>query len=459
MNIQYKSSVPNGARTIHFYIKDTEKKFDTKTAHYLNYKVEENHTRREFVTLVRSVVARAKQHKLEKVAIDLSQIKNLKVKDVTAEDLIYLLVSNLILAQYRYDAYKSEKKSNIKSVTLVGKLSASEKKAAKKAETVTRAMNLARDLSNAPGGDMTPSILAKSAKNMFKDIKSVSVKVLEESDATKLKMGLFLAVGQGSLEKSKLIICEYKGGSKGKKPIVIIGKGITFDTGGLNLKPGTSMDEMAMDMTGGAVALASLKAMAELGIKKNVVVIVPAVENAISGSAYRPSDIITSMSGTTVQIGNTDAEGRLVLADSITYAKRYKPAYMFDLATLTGAAVVALGEKATAVMTNDRELEDKARALGEKVGDHVWPLPLWQEYEADLENPYADISNIGKTRWGGAITAGTFLHHFVKKDHEGVKWMHFDIAPRMTASDHDKLEKGATGEPVRLLVEMVQELR
>lgn len=458
MKITYTDKPKKGSRQINLYTKDSEKKTDTKTKLFVNFKIEEEYTRRGYITLIRSLVQRAKAHKLEHVCLAFADIKKINAVDVTNEDKAELLTSNLIIGQYRFDKFFSEKKPNIKTFQIVGKMKASEKKSAKEGALIANSVNHARDLANAPGGSMTPAVLASEARKMFKGMKKVRVKVLEEKDAKKLKMNLFLAVGQGSVEKSKFIIVEYKGGSPTTRPIALVGKGITFDTGGLNLKPGKSMDEMAMDMTGGATALCALQALAKLGVKKNIIAIVPAVENAISGSAFRPGDIIKSMSGKTVQIGNTDAEGRLVLADSITYAKRYDPKVLIDIATLTGASLVAVGDKASVVMTKNRDLENTLRDLGEKTGDYVWPLPTWEEFEADIKAPYADLLNIGKTRWGGAITAGMFLAEFAK-DLKKTDWVHLDIAPRMESSGHDCLEKGATGEPVRLLVEFVKQYR
>jgi len=363
MKISYTDKPKKGFRQINLYTKDSEKKSDTKTNLYLNYKIKKEYTRRTYITLIRTIMERAKAHSLEHVCISFADIAKLQVADTTIEDKAHLLVSNMLIGQYRYDKFMSKKKPNVKEVQVVGKLKASVKKAAKEAETIV-----------------------------------------------------------------------------------------------LNLKPGKSMDEMAMDMTGGATALSALHALVKLGVKKNIIAIVPAVENAISGASYRPGDIIKSMSGKTVQIGNTDAEGRLVLADSITYAKRYDPKVLVDIATLTGASLVAVGDKASVVMTKSRDLEDTFRTLGEKTGDYVWPLPTWEEFEADIKAPFADLLNIGKTRYGGCITAGMFLAEFAK-DLKKTDWVHLDIAPRMESSGHDHLEKGATGEPVRLLVEFVRNYR
>jgi len=458
MKITYSEKPKKGFRQVNLYQKDSEKKADNASHLYLNFKIEQEYTRRGYITLIRTIVQRAKSHQLKKVCIAFADLKKIDVADTTTAEKAHLLTSNLVIGQYRFDKFFSEKKPNIKEFQIVGRLPAADKKAAKEGEVIARSVNHARALADTPGGRMTPTVLASEAKKMFKGMKNVKVKVLEEADCKKLKMNLFMAVGQGSVEKSKFIIVEYKGGSKTARPIALVGKGITFDTGGLNLKPGKSMDEMAMDMTGGATALSALQALVKLGVKKNIIAIVPAVENAISGASYRPGDIIKSMSGKTVQIGNTDAEGRLVLADSITYAKRFNPKVMVDIATLTGASLVAVGDKASVVMTKNRDLEDAFRTLGEKTGDYVWPLPTWSEFEADIKAPFADLLNIGKTRYGGCITAGMFLAEFAK-DLKKTDWVHLDIAPRMESSGHDHLEKGATGEPVRLLVEFVKQYR
>lgn len=455
MKISYTEKPAKGVRQINLYAKDAEKKDDTKTNLYLNYKLPKKLTRRSYISLVRQIVERVKSHKLEKVSISFTQVKDLNIENVSSEDLAKLLTENLLIGQYRYDRFMSEKKPNIKQLHIVGKLSTKEKRSAKDGEIIARSVNQARDLANAPGGSMTPAILANEAKKMFKGKKNVKIKVLEEADCKKLKMNLFLAVGQGSVEKSKFIIIEYKGGSKTAKPTMLVGKGVTFDTGGLNLKPTGSMEDMAMDMTGGATALSALQALVDLGVKKNIIVIVPAVENAISGSAFRPGDIIKSMSGRTVQIGNTDAEGRLVLADAITYAKRFEPKVLIDIATLTGASLIAVGVKASVVMTKNRKIEDTIREMGEQTGDYMWPLPTWEEFEADIKAPFADLMNTGKNRWGGCITAGMFLAEFAK-DLKKTDWVHLDIAPRMESAEGDYLEKGATGEPVRLLVEFIK---
>ena len=308
-----------------------------------------------------------------------------------------------------------------------------------------------------------PADLLSETKKKLKGLKNVSIKVVEEAEAKKLGMGLYLAVGQGSENKSKLIVVKYSGAGKNQKPTVLVGKGICYDTGGLSLKPAKSMLGMEMDMTGGATVIATISAIAKLGLKKNVVAVVPAVENAISAKSYRPGDILTAMDKTTVEVGNTDAEGRLVLADAITYSlKKLKPETIIDVATLTGAALVAVGQRSSVVMSNSEKLQNSLVDLGEKTGDLVWPLPAWDEYYEDIKGKFADIMNIGKTSpFGGTVTAGMFLKHFaenkIKENKKtDVNWAHIDIAPRMESIESDNLEVGATGEPVSLLVEYIK---
>src|SRR3990167_3735016 len=266
---------------------------------------------------------------------------------------------------------------------------------------------------------MTPKKLAEAAKKAVKGTK-IKVKVLGRKEMRKLGMGAVLGIAQGSMEEPKFIIMEYsRGQTSGKfqrsdlrKPVVLIGKGLTFDTGGLQVKPGDSMYEMHMDMSGGAAVIHAVVLAAKLGVKKNVVGLVPAVENMPSGSSYHPGDVLRSMSGKTIEVLNTDAEGRVILADALTYASSYKPRLIVDIATLTGAALVALGQHASAFMTKDPNLIPLFMELGEESGDYVWPLPLWDEYEEYIKGTFGDVSNLpssGNTRYGGTINGGMFL--------------------------------------------------
>lgn len=441
-------------RQINFYKKNVDKKLDSKKDKFLNINIEEGLNTRKFISLIRGSVMRAKTHKQELISFDYTQIKNLEVDNMSDEDKAKIFTENIILAEYKFDKFKTQKSNRIKEV-LIFNTNKKENEKILEGMILGENINISRDLSNTSGIDMTPSILASKSKEVLKGSKT-KIKILEEKDAKKLNMGLFLSVGKGSQEPSKFIEITYSEGKKSERPIILIGKGVTFDTGGINLKPSDGILGMNMDMTGGAVVLSTLKAVNDLKIKNNIVVLIPAVENAISGKATRPGDIIKSMSGKTVQINNTDAEGRLILADAITYSKKFNPSIIIDVATLTGAALVAVGQKATAFMTKDKDLETYVRNLGEKTGDYMWPLPLFDEFENDMQSEFADLSNLGKTKYGGSSTAGIFLYQFIKDLPKDMKWIHLDIAPRMESAEGDNLEKGATGEPVRLLVEFIR---
>lgn len=409
---------------------------------------------RTFRTLVRGIVQSAKRHKLKKIALHVEQTMFPLLNTYSEEWFISTLAENLILAEYKHTQYKSKKaKYQLEEVLICGTQSIAKKKGIERGTIVGTHANICRDIANTTGGDMTPELLAQAARKHCKHPKT-KVTVLNEKTIAKLGMGGLTGVGKGAKDAPRFIIIEYKGGKQKDAPIVFVGKGITFDTGGLQIKPGMAMYEMHMDMSGGASVIATLGAVAKLGIKKNVIGLVPAAENAVSGNAMRPGDVLTMMNGKTVEVLHTDAEGRLVLADALHYAKRYNPALVVDVATLTGAAGVAVGQHANVILTKDRKLEDELRELGEESGDYTFPLPLWDEYIQYTKGTHADISNIapGDTRYGGTINGAAFLSHFVEK----MRWVHIDMAPRMTATQSDKLAKGATGEPVRLLVKIAE---
>jgi leucyl aminopeptidase len=269
------------------------------------------------------------------------------------------------------------------------------------------------------------------------------VKVLERKDMEKLGMGTLLSVARGSAEPPKLIVLQYQGAARTEKPVVLVGKGVTFDTGGISLKPPAEMDEMKFDMCGAASVLGTLKAVAQMKLPLNLTVIVPATENMPGGAASKPGDIVTSMSGQTIEILNTDAEGRLILCDALTYAERFEPDTVIDVATLTGACVVALGNVATGLFANKDVLARELLDAGDESHDRAWHMPLWDDYQELLKSPFADMANIGG-RWGGAISAACFLSRFTKK----FEWAHLDIAGTAWKSG---AAKGATGRPVPLL--------
>ncbi|MDP9011012.1 MAG: leucyl aminopeptidase [Pseudomonadota bacterium] len=306
---------------------------------------------------------------------------------------------------------------------------------------------LARDLANLPPNVCTPTYIGNRALQLAKEFSSIKTKVLDESGIKALKMGAFLAVTQGSEEPPRLIVCEYRGGRKNVAPICLIGKGITFDSGGISLKDPPAMDEMKFDMSGGATVLGTVRAIAELKLPINVVAIVAACENMPSGTAVKPADIVTTMSGQTVEILNTDAEGRLVLCDAITYSRRYKPAAVIDVATLTGACIVALGNHISGLMSNTPELAQELESAGLRADDRAWRLPIGEEYVDQLKSNFADIANVGG-REGGACTAGSFLGKFAKD----LAWAHLDVAGTAWVSG---AQKGSTGRPVPLLVDFL----
>jgi len=310
-------------------------------------------------------------------------------------------------------------------------------------KAVAEAMNLTKHLGDLPGNICTPTFLAEQAIELSKKYASLAVKILEESDMAALGMGAFLSVSRGSRQPAKLITLEYQGGAKNAKPIVLIGKGLTFDAGGISLKPGPGMDEMKYDMCGGATVLGTLLAVAQMQLPLNIIGLIPSSENMPDGDANKPGDILTSMSGKTIEVLNTDAEGRLLLCDTLTYAERYNPDVVIDIATLTGAVGVALGRVPSGLLGNDDALCNELTAAGEIANDPVWRLPLWEEYQEQLKSNFADMANVGG-KDGGTITAACFLARFAEK----FRWAHLDIAATAWRTGPTK---GATGRPVPLL--------
>lgn len=415
----------------------------------------EKMTRRKLILLARRVVQEALAKKYAIVALDFKQFHFPKIV-ITDGELAELLAVNFLMAQFEFRDYLSKPKEGFPKLDTIVLMNADNKEiqtGIKRGIIIGEEVNRSRHIATMPGGEMTPEILARHARESVKGL-PVKISVLDEKAMEKLKMGGILGVGKGSDAKSCFIILEYFGAAdKKEKPIVLVGKGVTFDTGGLNLKPSDSILGMNMDMSGGASVIHALSAAARLKLKKNVIALIPAVENMPSGSSYRPGDVLRSMSGKTIEVQNTDAEGRIILADALTYAKRYQPSLVVDVATLTGAAMVALGERATALFTQDEKLELTFRHLGEESGDYVWPLPLWDEYDAEIKGTFGDVANVGKTRWGGAITAAVFLKQFVDNAYP---WVHLDIAPRMTTLSDEFLAKGSAGAPVRLLIKLLE---
>ena len=355
-------------------------------------------------------------------------------------------------AVYRFDELKSqpaEVRRPLRKLTLSvpqrSDLAAGEAAAAR-GLAIAHGMNLTRDLGNLPANICTPSYLAERAQELAREL-GFSCQVLDRPQLEELKMGSFLSVTNGSDEPPRFIVMEYEQAVRKQKPVVIVGKGITFDTGGISLKPGLDMDQMKFDMCGAASVLGTLRAIAELKAKVNLVGLVAACENMPSGRATKPGDIVKSMSGQTIEILNTDAEGRLILCDALSYAERYEPAAVVDIATLTGAVVISLGRVAAGVFSNNDALARALLNAGEESFDRGWQMPLWEEYHEGLNSNFADFANVAD-RAGGSITAACFLSKFTKK----YDWAHVDIAG---VAWKEGKEKGATGRPVPMLATWV----
>lgn len=404
-----------------------------------------------FRQVVDAVVAGCRGSGADSAAVCLAEL------DVSERDnawKVRSVVESFHQARYRFDQLKSEKSSDepdrLKTVTYAIKSSreqAGARQASKEAEAVAEGSALAKTLGDLPGNICTPSYLADQARKIGREHKSVRVRVRGDSEMKRLGMGALLSVARGSEEPPKLITLEYNGAKKSEKPVALVGKGVTFDSGGLSIKPSAAMDEMKYDMCGAASVLGAIKAIASLKLKINVVGIIPATENLPSGKASKPGDIFTSMSGQTVEVLNTDAEGRLILCDALTFAARFKPDAVIDIATLTGACVIALGSHASGLWSNNEGLAGALLRAGEYTGDRAWQMPLWQEYEEQLKSNFADMANVGG-REAGAITAASFLAKFTRD----YRWAHLDIAGTAWRTGKNK---GATGRPVPLLTQYV----
>ncbi len=355
-------------------------------------------------------------------------------------------------AFYRFEQLKTQKKSPSPALAEVTLAAQSEpvtlqaQAALREAAATADGVDLARTLGNLPPNICTPSYLAEEARKLARQFK-LGLEVLERRDMEKLGMGALLSVARGSHQPPKLIVLRYAGGAKKQKPLVLVGKGITFDTGGISLKPAGEMDEMKFDMSGAGSVLGALRALAGMKAAVNVIGVVPACENMPGGAATRPGDVVTTLSGQTVEILNTDAEGRLILCDALTYAERFQPEAVVDIATLTGACVIALGHVATGLFANDEKLAGELRAAGDDAWDRVWQMPLWEDYQEQLRSNFADMANIGG-RPAGSVTAACYLSRFARK----LRWAHLDVAGTAWKSGRDK---GSTGRPVPLLVRFV----
>jgi leucyl aminopeptidase len=368
------------------------------------------------------------------------------------------VTEGMVLALYRFDKFKTEEndRRDVTAITLIANNREQAKAVRQGAEIghiLGESANFARSLINHPSNEMTPTILAEQARQMAKDC-HLRCEVLDRKDIEKLGMGLLLGVAQGSEEPPKFIILEHRGGRRGQGNLVFVGKGITFDSGGISIKPAEGMERMKYDMSGGAAVIGALRAIALLKVPQNVIGLIPATENLPSGKATKPGDVHRAMNGKTAEIVNTDAEGRLILGDALAYAARYKPIACVDLATLTGACVVALGHEAIGMLGNAQgeELMDRMRQAGMRTGERVWQLPLWDEYLEHVKSDVADVKNVGMGRAAGTIAGAAFLVKFV----EGYPWVHLDIAGTAWADREQPYKpKGGTGVGVRLLTQMV----
>jgi len=379
-----------------------------------------------------------------------SYLATLDVKDRSLYQKVRTLAETTRAVAYKPDVLKSKKGPAGKPLRrLSAGVDAGDMQAARKAAAdgaaIAGGVELARALGDLPGNICTPAYLAGKARELGKSSDKLKVSVLNEAAMEKLGMGSLLSVSRGSREPARLITLKYSGGKAGAKPVVLVGKGVTFDSGGISLKPGAAMDEMKFDMCGAASVLGTLKACIAMKLPINVVGVIPTTENLPDGNASKPGDIVTSMSGQTIEVLNTDAEGRLILCDALTYAERFKPAAVIDIATLTGACVIALGGHAAGLLSNNEKLAGQLLEAGESAGDRAWQMPLWDDYQQQLDSNFADMANIGG-REAGTITAACFLSRFTGKYH----WAHIDIAGVAWKGGS---KKGATGRPVSLLTQ------
>ncbi len=357
------------------------------------------------------------------------------------------------LSTYRFREFKARTKTakpvRAPGLVLATKSPSTCTRSVRIGEVIAEAVNYARTLANRPGNALFPQALAQEARQLARKNQKLFLRVMQKQELHSQGFGALLAVGAGSVRPPVLIEMIYRGGQAGQRPVVLVGKGITFDSGGISLKPSSKMEEMRFDMSGAATVLGILQAVAQLKLPINLVGIIPAAENMPSGSATRPGDIVRSLSGTTIEILNTDAEGRLVLADGITYALRHKPASLIDFATLTGAVISALGYQATGLITNQEKLGNEILAAGQASGERAWQLPLWEEYKELMKSDVADIANIANKSGAGTITGAVFLERFVKD----TPWVHLDIAGTAWGETGPIFEKGATGVGVRMIME------
>ena len=408
-------------------------------------------THQKFSNIISNASTELSKAKIKNAIISLTDLDN---KSLSHTMLARLATEAIHQNDYRFSELKKDSAPSLKKVTL--HFAEKHETAMKKArlavqigQAIGKGRNTARDLGNLPGNICTPTYLAKQASSYEKNYSKLKTTILNQKEMEKLGMGSLLSVSKGSRTPPKFIVMQYSGGKKADRPYVLVGKGVTFDSGGISIKPGAQMDEMKFDMCGAASVMGTMVSVNELKLPINVVAIVPSVENMPDGAASKPGDIITSMSGQTIEILNTDAEGRLILCDALTYSEKFKPKAVIDVATLTGACVIALGAHPAGLLSNQQKLADQILAAGADSGDRAWQLPLWDDYQEQLKSNFADMANIGG-REAGTVTAACFLSRFTKK----LNWAHLDIAGVAWLGGANK---GATGRPVPLLTQYLMD--
>ena len=413
------------------------------------------YSERSFIKAVSALSKICKNNNLKNIFLSIDSLLTDKIKQDWAIRNISIHINGI---DYVYNETKNKTKIKINykiskiifiSSLLKKSYLSSLKKYFQQGVAISSGIKLAKKLGDLPSNICTPTYLAKTATDLGKTNKKLNIKIHNEKEMKSMGMNCLLSVGNGSEEPSKLITMKYNGGAKNEKPIALVGKGITFDTGGISIKPSNGMDEMKYDMCGAASVLGTMKTISELNLKINVVCVIASAENMPSGSATNPGDVVTTMSGQTVEILNTDAEGRLVLCDALTYVSRFKPKHVIDVATLTGAVLVALGKVASGVLSNDEKLTEMLMKSSNVSHDYIWELPMWEEFQSELDSNFADIANIGK-RYAGTITAACFLSRFT----EDYSWAHLDIAG---TAWNEGANKGGTGRPVSLLTHFLLE--
>ncbi|WP_114891789.1 leucyl aminopeptidase [Haemophilus haemolyticus] len=403
-------------------------------------------TERQYKQIIQAVLKTLKETNTREV---ISYLTEIELKDRDLYWNIRFAIETIEYTNYQFDHFKSQKlEASVLESFIFNTDCDQAQQAISHANAISSGIKAARDIANMPPNICNPAYLAEQAKNLAENSTALSLKVVDEEEMSKLGMNAYLAVSKGSENRAYMSILTFNNApDKNAKPIVLVGKGLTFDAGGISLKPAADMDEMKYDMCGAASVFGTMKAIEELNLPLNVIGVLAGCENLPDGNAYRPGDILTTMNGLTVEVLNTDAEGRLVLCDALTYIERFEPELVIDVATLTGACVVALGQHNSGLVSTDNDLANALLHAATETTDKAWRLPLSEEYQEQLKSPFADLANIGG-RWGGAITAGAFLSNFTKK----YRWAHLDIAGTAWLQGANK---GATGRPVSLLTQFL----